>query len=279
MRKEFRVVDEKRNVIQITSTDERWYVFEGKDKNTELPIFRFLPSVTWICEYYPKGIAFYKWLANHGWDEAESIKVAAGDKGSKVHYAIGDLLEGKKININACYVNPTTEKTEELTVEEYDCIMSFARWFDEVKPEIITHELLIINKAEKYAGMIDLICKIGEQLYIIDFKTSQYIWPSHELQLSAYKRGSTKLEIKFEDCKIAILQLGYRRNKNLYKFTEIEDKYDQFLAAKIIWLNETKGKEPKQIDYPMSVSIEIPKLEENKKEKKDGIQSERPKTK
>lgn len=278
MRKEFRVVDENKNIVQITSADERWYVFQGKNKKTGLPELRFLPSVTWICEYYPKGIAFYKWLANKGWDEAEAIKTAAGDKGSKVHYAIGDLLKGKKVDIGACYVNPTTEKTEELTVEEYECVLSFARWYEEIKPEIIESEILIINKKEEYAGMIDLVCIIDNFLYIVDFKSGQYIWPSHELQLSAYKHANTKFQIKLNDCKLAILQLGYRRNKKHYKFTETDDKYEQFLAAKTIWFNETKGIEPSQKDLPLSISISIPKLEKNKKENKNA-ERERPKTK
>ena len=56
---------------------------------------------------------------------------------------------------------------------------------------------------------------------------------------------------------MAILQLGYRRNKDHYKFTEIENKFDLFLAAKQIWLNETKGKvKPFQRDYPLSISLD-----------------------
>lgn len=265
MKKEFRIVDEEKNIVQITTVDERWYAFEGKDKTTGNPIFRFLPSVTWISDFYPKGIAFYKWLADKGWNEAESLKTAAGNKGSKVHYAIGDLLDGKVIEMTSKYLNPTTEQLEELTLEEYECLLSFTRWFEEVKPKIINREFIIVNKQENYAGMIDFVCEIeagkysrteySGGIYIIDFKTSQNIWPSHKLQISAYRKGDTKLKIKLNECKMAILQLNYYRNKNRFKFTEIEDKYDQFLAAKIIWENETKGIEPKQLNYPMSISL------------------------
>lgn len=258
MKKEFRVVDEKKGIIQITCVDERWYAFESQNKISGLPEYKFLPSVTWICEYYPKGIAFYKWLASKGWDEAESIKVAAGDKGSKVHYAIGDLLEGKTVEMTSTYNNPTTNIPEELAVEEYECVLSFAAWYELVKPKIIAREFVVVNKKEGYAGTVDILCWILDELYFVDIKSGQYIWPSHKLQISAYSHSPIDHLIKTEiSHKLAILQVGYRRNKNRYKFTEIEDKYSQFLAAKTIWANETKGIVPAQKDYPLSIKLKV----------------------
>src|SRR3990172_10646192 len=102
----------KGNVMQITTLGERWYARQSEDKKTGLPIFKYYPSVTWICGYYPKGIPFYKWLADKGWDEAEAIKNAAGDKGSKVHSACQLLDTGIEININDKIINPKTNQPE-----------------------------------------------------------------------------------------------------------------------------------------------------------------------
>ena len=45
-------------IVQITIADERWYVKEIiKDKKKET---HFVPSVTWITSYYPKGVAYFK---------------------------------------------------------------------------------------------------------------------------------------------------------------------------------------------------------------------------
>jgi len=237
------------NIIQITTTDERWYVKEVKNKKGEVIDNLFVPSVTWIAGHYPKGIGFYKWLAEHGWNEAETIKNAAGDKGSKVHNAIVDLIDGKEVKMDDQYINNTTGQPEELSLEEYECLMSFKNWFDEVKPKVILKETVVFNKQYGYAGTVDLVCKIGKELYIIDFKTSQYIWPESELQLSAYKHASKK------NVKLAILQLGYRRNKNKFKFTEIEDKFNLFLAARQIWQEENSKVVPLQKDYPISLLL------------------------
>jgi hypothetical protein len=63
MKKLIRDVDEKKGIVQITTYDERWYAHEVKDPITGIPFIKFVPSVTWVAESYPKGIGFYRWLA------------------------------------------------------------------------------------------------------------------------------------------------------------------------------------------------------------------------
>lgn len=269
MKKEIRTVDEKNKILQVTTVDERWYVRDMTDPETGLPKYEFVPSVTWICEHYPKGVAFYKWLASKGWDEAESIKTAAGDKGSRVHYAIRDLIEGKTVAIDAKYKSNSDGDESELSFEEYDCLMSFAQWHKDAKPKYLACEFNVWG--DGYAGTVDLLCEIDGKKYLVDFKTSQYIWPSHELQVSAYKHAG-----EFEpELNLAILQVGYRLNKKRYKFTEIEDNYQEFLAAKTIWAKEQKGVQPHQKDYPLSVKLDLSENKEKNNEatgkSKDGV--------
>lgn len=260
MKKEIREV--KDGIVQITTVDERWYVKAIKD-DQGIPKVVFVPSVTWIAGHYPKGIAFYKWLAGKGWDEAESLKQSAGDKGSRVHKAIEDLINGHELRLDAQF-DGVEGKPEELSADEYACAMSFVQWFESVKPEIITAETTIFSEKNNFAGTIDFICKIGDEKWIIDFKTSQYIWPEYELQLSAYKKAME--ELTGEQYKIAILQIGYKRNHKEYKFTELEDKYNLFLSAQTIWQNETSGQKPLQKDYPIKLKLDLSKKAEDKKE-------------
>lgn len=248
MKIETRTVDKERGILQVTTTDERWYMING----------RFIPSVTWICDYYPKGIGFYKWLAGaKNWDEAEALKVAAGDKGSRVHHACGDLLDGNEVSIDSRYSDSSGMESV-LTLEEYECVMSFAEWFEEAKPIVLCREFVVANLTDEYAGMVDLFCMIDNYPWLIDLKTSPNIWPSHELQVSAYRQADTPV-IETEmmrKSKLAILQVGYKKNKyKKYKFTEVHDKYPEFMAARRIWMNETSGVEPKQKDYPLSLKL------------------------
>lgn len=253
-----RIIKELENgMVQITTPDERWYVKIARDDEGIPREIVFVPSVTWIAGYYPKGIRFYKWLADKGWDEAEAIKQAAGDKGSKVHQAIGSLLLGNSVPMDGKFINKDTEEEQELTLEEYECLMSFAAWFKAVKPETLANEIVVFNDKYNYAGTVDWIGRIDDELYLLDFKTSQYIWPEYEIQVSAYGHALDMDHHKNWQGKLnfGILQLGYKKNKLGYKFTDIDDKFELFLHAKAIWQNECEGISPKQKDYPKIIQL------------------------
>lgn len=268
MKKEIREVDKKNGIVQITTFDERWYARPKNSKKTGLPEYEFVPSITWIASFYPKGIGFYKWLAQKGWDEAEAIKTAAGDKGSKVHQAILDLIDQKEVRMDAKYLNKTIEKEEELTTEEWECLKAFRDWYQKTKPKVIMRENTLFNDHQGFAGTLDLVCVIDGEHWIIDFKTGQMVWPEHSIQLAGYKylleNSDDTLGQGFSKVKTAILQLGYRRNQAGYKFTEIETRWELFLAAREIWKNETTGEKPSQKDYPIALTLQ----EENPKKKK-----------
>ena len=76
-------------IIQITTLDERWYEKDGK----------FNPSITWIAHYAPMGTGLLKHYANHGWDEAETIKREAAERGCKAHQACESLLLGNTVSL------------------------------------------------------------------------------------------------------------------------------------------------------------------------------------
>lgn len=100
MKKEIVTVDEARGIVRVTTVDERWYCRPAIDAKTGLPgVPEFVPSVTWITKHYPKGIAYMKWLAGLGWNEAEAVRQAAAEKGSRVHQAIASLLDGNEVSM------------------------------------------------------------------------------------------------------------------------------------------------------------------------------------
>ncbi len=237
MKIERKVVDKERGIIRCTTEDERWYLIN------EI----YVPSVTWIASFYPKGIGFFKWLANKGWDEAEALKNSAGNKGSRIHKAIEDLVNGKEVQHDSVY--ECDGISQELTAEEYEAVLSFSQWWASVNPKLISSEFVTYNEEFGYAGTIDLKLEIEGEIWVVDIKTSSEIWPEHELQLSAYAESE---KVK----KIGIIQVGYKRNKiKKYKFTEIENQFDLFLSAKKIWEKETLGQIPLQRDLPLSIKL------------------------
>lgn len=284
MQKIIKEVDQARGLMQVTVADERWYLKPSKDPVSGIPTYLGVPSVTWVASFYPKGIEFYKWLAETGWDEAQALKKAAGDKGSVVHLAIDMILSGMEFRIDTKVTDKsrsTPEETyeRELTYEELLCVKSFCDWKAEMEKdyiiETIVNEHVLFSELHNVAGTIDWLVKLTHRVtgeimyYLIDFKTSKYIWMEQRIQVSTYKRliengenpifeknanGTNGKVIDLSNLKIAILQLGYERNKNLYKFTELEDVFDLFLVAQQIWKVEAGTQAPKVRDFPLILS-------------------------
>lgn len=238
------------DITRITTWDERWYVQTETDEDGNITRIIEFPSVTWIADSYPKGMWFATWLAKHGLDEAQAIRDAAGDKGHKVHQAITKILRGESIGLDSAVENSETGALEPISLAEYECVMAFVDWFKTVDPVVVDNERVLFNEEHRFAGTADFLCQIDGQMYLIDFKTSQYIWPSHEIQVAAYAHTLPVMPTK-----LAILQLGYQRNKNAYKLTEIKDKFGLFLATKEIWANEHGTKKLLQKDYPNEISL------------------------
>lgn len=230
-------------VIQITTLDERWY------RHPDHPDIDF-SSWTWVAGCYPKGIQFYKWIASKGWDESQAIKQSAGEKGSRVHKGIEILLAGGPLRMND--VLPDNDGNQaEFSVEEWECLMSFADWFKDTKPEILQTEQSVFNFTLNHAGTLDLKCKIGEDIWIIDFKTGQNLWPEYEVQVNGYKSCENMEDVT----KMGILRIGYKANKRHWKLDEIDPCPQLVQAAHEIWLHEYGNVKPRQMEYPTELCL------------------------
>ncbi len=291
MHKEIRLVDEERGIVQTTLLDERWYSKVCEDPETGNREIVYRPSVTFICDFYPKGYGFMKWVKQNGEDSDQIARLAA-DRGYKVHLAIAVLNQGGVVKGISCgnhkadeFLNPTTGKQEELTCEEYAGVLSYVDWwFTEGERffKILGSEFVTWPDSEElaestgypglafvFAGMIDLkveqiatreeIISAGYKAWthdkgstgIIDMKTSKDIWPSHKMQGASYAMAE-KADWA------ATLQLNYTKNKiKMWKFTPIEIRhwFRLFMSTKNIWSQENESVEPKQREYPLEVSL------------------------
>ena len=233
----------KNGIIEITNPrGEHWYWSEEKKK--------FYPSVTMITGVYPKGVGFASWLGNQeSFYEAERIKEEAGERGTRVHRAIEDILKGEKI-----VFDEDTEETKKgkvsigykqlnglnfwQAVEEWKMLEAFQKWVEKFQPEILKTETTVISDMHEYGGTFDLACRIDGELHIVDFKTSSNIYPTHFLQVQAYAWAAAEMEMfKGETPKISVLQFN-KRTKIGYKFEVHEwsaDEFGIFSSCQRIW--------------------------------------------
>lgn len=260
MKKEIKeiVLNNGQRICRVTTADERWYGKEIKNEETGLPEIKWLPSVTWIKSYYYTSPYLIKWIADQGITEADRIKKEAGIKGDKIHQATETIDKGLPIDIiKDKFLNKDRGELEELTADEVEAVLSYRDYLDEVNPEIVTNEMVVFS--DIYAGTLDRIYRINGQIWIIDIKTSQSIWKDMIIQLSSYSHADIDYfslgitDEEWKNRKLAILQLGYQKNKKFWKFTEVQDRYDLFEIAYKTWQEENSGATPKQRDYPLII--------------------------
>ena len=60
---------------------------------------------------------------------------------------------------------------------------------DQVKPEFVLSECLVVSDRYTYAGTVDAVLKINGRLVMADFKSSKHIVPQYALQLCAYRNA------------------------------------------------------------------------------------------
>ena len=154
---------------QITLPDSRYYRRNGN----------YYPSVTYVLGYYPKGKFFEDWLKKVGYSSEHIVKKAA-EEGTQVHEMIEEYLNGNEVNFLNQYSNP------QYSPDVWQMFLRFVEFWEIYDPKLIETEVHLFSDELKVAGTCDLICEIDDKLWLIDFKTSNHIQSTYELQTAVY---------------------------------------------------------------------------------------------
>lgn len=100
----------------------------------------------------------------------------------------------------------------------------FKAWIKEYKPKFIKTEHTTFHPELGYAGTLDLICEIKGKTWLVDYKTSNKLFPKNGLQLTGYAMAEERIsDVKIDH--IACLQLG--KNKKGFYFKEYPRQDDE----------------------------------------------------
>lgn len=235
---------------QITLPDTRFYQVDDE----------FYPSVTSVLAYWPKNPAFYEWLKDVG-RNADTIMKEAGMKGTASHNAIEEYLKTGKSE----YKGPSHART-------YQDVNKFDEFWNMAKPKLLYTEVPSRHDVYKYAGTVDLVLQVGEEVWVIDIKTSKNMHESYYGQLTAYKKAIEDDNIRFKDItkvdRVGILWLnastrGPSKKPDIYQgdgwkliFVEEEEKYWQgFLNAYFFYKLYNPEPKPKALTLPPTLTL------------------------
>jgi hypothetical protein len=224
----------------ITSESEHWYTSEKK-KNT------WYPSVTTILSVFPKGIGFNKYLtAQVSWESSQEILKTAAKRGTNVHKGTELLEEGVVLS------------REFYTLEEWQMLEGFVKWWREYNPILIHKELGIVSDKIKTGGTIDRIYSIDGSLVLLDIKTSGAIHDNYWVQVAAYvKLFEEKHKEKIDY--VAILRLAPRK-KSGYEYViktkeDFQRDFKIFKASQETWNYINPKAQPKLLEVPLTLSL------------------------
>jgi hypothetical protein len=99
----------------------------------------------------------------------------ACDIGTEIHGHIEDLINGKRVTPSAC--------SSEAVVR---AIKEFCKWEEQNKAKWLACEMLVCDMDNDIAGRLDAVADINGERALIDFKTSNSIYPEYHLQTAGY---------------------------------------------------------------------------------------------
>jgi hypothetical protein len=168
-----RILEISEDAKQITMPDSRYYRRNGE----------YYPSITYVLGAYPKGKFFEDWLKKVGYASEHIVRKAA-DQGTQTHEMIEEFLNGEELNFLSPSGNPQYDPLV------WQMFLRFVDFWEEYNPKLIETEVHLFSDKIKVAGTCDMVCEIEidgkTELWIIDFKTSNHLQTTYDLQTAIY---------------------------------------------------------------------------------------------
>lgn len=152
-----------------------------------------IPSVSNVME--PLNKAKYDGIS-------EKVLERAADKGTAVHNCIENFLKFDIVDIPS---------------EHRGYMDAFLDWWNLMNPSVVGSEIRVYHRILRYAGTCDLLCYIGDELNLIDFKSTYSVSEmTCGVQLEAYAQALASHGIKVD--RKRILHLKRDGNHKVFDF-------------------------------------------------------------
>ncbi len=185
-----------------------------------------VPSVTTILNIIAKGEGFNNWLKKQG-DKADTLLQEAGDFGSNIHNHLETIGKGIPINLKA------------LKPRELRCVKTFLGWKEEFVDSFLKTEMEIYSIKEEFAGTMDALVKLKDgRIFLLDYKTSKYLYDTNHLQVVAYLKAYEEIyPLKIDGAYILRFEKDDKKEQDM-EIKEVENidyQYEVFLCALKLW--------------------------------------------
>lgn len=147
-----------------------------------------VPGVTSIISRYKDSGALLHWAFAQG-KLAEQGKIStlyekrdeAADAGTLAHALIDASIHGEDA---AGLLDGVAEETR---TKAENAFAQFVKWRDQSGITIVATEMPLVSERYQFGGTPDAIGQIGDDLVLLDWKTSNGVYQDYLIQLAAYK--------------------------------------------------------------------------------------------
>jgi len=170
-----------------------------------------------------------------GGQDADKVLNEAGDIGTLLHLLIEGHQRGFDIDTKDYSYN-----------QEKAAMKAFAgylQWYEKVKFKSLRNEVLLVNEEMQVGGTIDCIGKMGDDLVIVDWKTSKYLYAENKLQLAAYTYMFEQAQPKANVAYGLVMRFGKEDGKfhqHVIKREKLETGIEVFKA--LVKISQLKSK-------------------------------------
>ena len=147
-------------------------------------------------------------------------KEQAATAGTEVHKWVEEFIKSEK--------SPDLPKDPKV----YNGVSAFLKWVDEFKVKFLSSERHIYSKKHKYAGIMDAEAVIRNKTCVVDFKTSNKIYPEYRLQVAGYQGAAEEESGKKYSGDKWIVRFGKEDGEfEAHQFGEQKEDFMAFLAT------------------------------------------------
>lgn len=172
-------------MAQITTANGRYYEWNGEKYPSVTTILsKGIPKpglIKWAGKFVAEGAVkqFDQWYDK---TDSEAIDWLAGlpdrrrnssaNLGSVIHAAVDAVANDREMK-------PVSEEAQ-------GYVNQFMRFVSDFKPKFLLTECAVFSRSHRYAGTLDIVARIGRNVWVLDTKTGNRVYPETALQLTAY---------------------------------------------------------------------------------------------
>jgi len=111
--------------------------------------------------------------------DPEKVKYEASEIGTLTHYLIECDSTGEKADTSGF-----SQKVIDVAKNAFNC---YLQWKSKHRIEYLQSELQLVSEKYKFGGTADRVCLLDGELSVLDWKTSNGLYPEMKIQIVAYQ--------------------------------------------------------------------------------------------